>query len=56
VGFGISSPEQATKVCEDADGAIMGSAIVKIIEKYGDKADEQLKEFLSSVASAVHGV
>ena len=54
VGFGISSPEQAKAMAQISDGAIMGSAIVKIIEKYGNKADEHLKEFLTSVASAVH--
>ena len=54
VGFGISSPEQAKTMAQISDGAIMGSAIVKIIERYGNKADEHLKEFLTSVASAVH--
>ena len=31
VGFGISTPEQAAAVCADADGVIVGSAIVNII-------------------------
>ena len=35
VGFGISTPEQAAKMCQSADGAIVGSAIVKLCEKYG---------------------
>lgn len=35
VGFGISTPEQAKKMASQSDGAIVGSAIVKIIEKYG---------------------
>ena len=35
VGFGISTPEQAVKMASASDGAIVGSAIVKIIEKYG---------------------
>ena len=30
VGFGISTPEQAAKMCESADGAIVGSAIVNL--------------------------
>ena len=34
VGFGISTPEQAVKMAAASDGAIVGSAIVKIIEKY----------------------
>ena len=35
VGFGISTPEQAKKMASQSDGAIVGSAIIKIIEKYG---------------------
>ncbi len=37
VGFGISTPEQAAKMCESADGAIVGSAIVKICAEYGKR-------------------
>ena len=33
IGFGISTPEQAKKMSESADGVIVGSAIVKIIGK-----------------------
>ena len=35
VGFGISTPEQAKKMAEQSDGAIVGSAIVKLCAKYG---------------------
>ena len=39
VGFGINTPEQARNIGEIADGVIVGSAIVKIIEEHGeDKA------------------
>ena len=31
VGFGISSPEQVKAVCEVADGAIVGSALVRLV-------------------------
>lgn len=37
VGFGISTPEQAARMAELSDGAIVGSAIIKIIAKYGKK-------------------
>ena len=36
IGFGISTPEQAGKMAAISDGAIVGSAIVKLIEKYGN--------------------
>ena len=38
IGFGIATPEQAEKMCRYADGAIVGSAIVKIIAEHGTKA------------------
>jgi tryptophan synthase alpha chain len=56
VGFGISSPEQAAKIAKDSDGAIIGSAIVKIVAEYGSGADEKLKEFLTKVAQKVHSI
>jgi tryptophan synthase alpha chain len=56
VGFGISTKEQAAQMAKDADGAIIGSAIVKIIGKYGKKSDEKLKEYLTEIAKAVHSV
>jgi len=36
VGFGISTPEQAASLAKIADGVIVGSAIVKIVEDYGE--------------------
>ena len=35
VGFGISEPKQAKKMAAQSDGVIVGSAIVKLCEKYG---------------------
>ena len=37
VGFGISTPEQAKKMAAQSDGAIVGSAIVKICAAHGEK-------------------
>jgi tryptophan synthase alpha chain len=54
VGFGISSPRQAKAMASSSDGAIMGSAIVRIIAENGANADEKLKAFLSDVSRAVH--
>ncbi len=42
VGFGISTPEQAKKMQEKADGAIVGSALIKIIEKYGKESPSKI--------------
>ena len=38
VGFGISTPEQAKKMAALSDGAIVGSAIIKLVEKEGEEA------------------
>ncbi len=38
IGFGISTHEQAKKTAAISDGAIMGSAIIKLLEKYGRDA------------------
>jgi tryptophan synthase alpha chain len=38
VGFGIHTPEQATAIGSLADGVIVGSAIVKLIEAHGKDA------------------
>ena len=35
IGFGISYPHQAAKMAAISDGAIVGSAIIKLLEKYG---------------------
>lgn len=55
VGFGISTPAQAAKTAGESDGAIVGSALVKIIAKNGEHAEEELKKYVSSMSAAVHG-
>lgn len=49
VGFGISTPEQAESMCRQADGAIVGSAIVKLIAKYGRASVEPVVEYVKSM-------
>ncbi len=39
VGFGVSTPEQVREICRVADGVIVGSAMVKLIEKHAGKKD-----------------
>lgn len=53
IGFGISTPQQAEEMARVADGAIVGSAIVKIIAKYGGDAKEPLAEYVRSMKAAV---
>jgi len=53
IGFGISTPEQAEKMARIADGVIVGSAIVKIIEKYGEAAGEPLAKYIEEMKRAV---
>lgn len=43
VGFRISTPEQAKKMASQSDGAIVGSAIIKIIEKYEKDAPQYVE-------------
>ena len=52
IGFGISTPEQAKKTAACADGVIVGSAIIKIIEKYGKEAPEYVKEYVKAMKQA----
>lgn len=53
VGFGISNPEQAKKMAEQADGVIVGSAIVKICAAYGADCIPYVKEYVKSMKDAV---
>lgn len=54
VGFGINTPEQSRDIAKIADGVIVGSAIVKIIEEHGENASEALKEYVSSMKKAAN--
>jgi tryptophan synthase alpha chain len=53
IGFGISKPEQARKMADISDGAIVGSAIIKILEKYGKDAPEHIGEYVKSMKDAI---
>lgn len=56
IGFGISKPEQAANVCRYADGAIVGSAIVKIVAQYGKDCIPYVSEYVKSMKAAVREV
>ena len=49
VGFGINTPEQATKYANMSDGVIVGSAIVKIIAEHGENAGQHIYNYEKSM-------
>lgn len=53
IGFGISTPEQAKKMADLSDGVIVGSAIVKLLEKHGKDAPRYIGEYVKSMKSAM---
>ena len=53
IGFGISTPEQAAKMAAVSDGAIVGSAIIKIIEEYGKDAAKPVGEYIRMMKNAL---
>ena len=53
VGFGISTPEQAKKMAGVSDGAIVGSAIVRLCAKYGREAVQPIADYVRSMKEAV---
>ena len=58
VGFGVSNPAQAAQVASMADGVVVGSAIVKLIEKNGTSPDlaDQVEAFVRPLVEAVHAL
>ena len=55
IGFGISTPEQAARMAGLADGVIVGSAIVRLIEKYGRQAPEHVGRYVKEMKDAIRG-
>ncbi len=53
VGFGISTPEQARKMAALSDGAIVGSAIVKIVAQYGKDSVLHVAQYVRDMKAAV---
>ncbi|HAB93670.1 MAG TPA: tryptophan synthase subunit alpha [Lachnospiraceae bacterium] len=53
IGFGISTPEQAARMAALSDGAIVGSAIIRILEKYGREAAPHVGAYVRSMKDAV---
>lgn len=55
IGFGISTPEQAKKMADLSDGAIVGSAIIKLLEQFGKEAPAHIGEYVRKMKTALTG-
>ncbi len=55
VGFGISTPEQAKDLGKTADGVIVGSAIVKLIQAYGKDAPSHVEKYTKTMKASLMG-
>lgn len=53
VGFGISTPDQAKKMAQHADGVIVGSAIVKLCAAHGENAPVEIGKYVKEMKDAI---
>jgi tryptophan synthase alpha chain len=53
IGFGIASPDQAGSMVKLADGVIVGSAIVKLVAKFGKDSIEPVSEYVRSMKKGI---
>jgi tryptophan synthase alpha chain len=56
VGFGISRPEQARAIADFADGVVVGSVLVRLIEEHAAAPDleERVVEFCRTLQASLH--
>ena len=53
IGFGVSDAQQAHDMAALADGAIMGSAIVRQIGEHGTRAPQALEPFVREIIEQI---
>ena len=53
IGFGVSTPEQASEMASVSDGVIVDAAIIEMIEKYGKNAAEPIGEYIKTIKEAI---
>ncbi len=53
IGFGISTPAQAKEMADLSDGAIVGSAIIRLLETYGKDAAPHVGAFVREMKAAL---
>ncbi|MBD5560787.1 MAG: tryptophan synthase subunit alpha [Clostridia bacterium] len=56
IGFGISTPQQARDMAAVADGAIVGSAIIKLLAEHGREAVPYVRDYVKSMKDAIRGL
>ena len=56
IGFGIATPEQAQEMAAIADGAIVGSAVVRLIAEHGRESVPYVTEYVRQMKAAVRQV
>lgn len=54
IGFGISNPDQAQQMGQVADGIIVGSAIIKLIDRYGQDGQAAIGQFVKEMKAAAN--
>jgi tryptophan synthase alpha chain len=53
VGFGIAEPRHARQVAEVADGVIVGSALITIVEQAAEQGVEAVRAFVTRLRAGV---
>ncbi len=54
IGFGINTPEQAKEISSYADGIIVGSAMVRMVEQYGADAPAHIRDYVREMKAAMN--
>ena len=55
VGFGVRTPEQAAAIGRQADGVVVGSALVELVAQHGAQAPAAIQSYVHSLATAIKG-
>ena len=53
IGFVISTPEQAARMAGLSDGAIIGSAIIRLLEEYGKDAPDHIGDYVKNIKEGI---
>lgn len=53
IGFGVRGPRDAAPLAAIADGVVIGSAVVRLVEEYGKRAPGKVEAFVRKVRRAL---